>query len=287
MDVRADLERMQDAFPPSPSPPRPDLSDTLPVGPDHALGNDFYVPGPHGSSRMVRILALVALLCVVASVALPPIVQAWEAGRRGGEFSFMATVGGEPVRWNPCEPIHYVVNLGAAPPGSSQDVQQAVLGLSSATGIAFAYDGLTDEVPAHDRDVFQPDRYGDRWAPVLIGWVDPRTSSFDFEPDGHLAAGVAGPLYPRPGASTVYVSGIVALNVTDPNPPGFGSPGAQGPVVLHELAHVLGLGHFKAQGELMEPSGGGMTGLGPGDMEGLRELGRSAGCLATPPVPTG
>ena len=39
----------------------------------------------------------------------------------------MATLGGAPVRWNPCEPIHYVVNLGAAPAGSLQDVQDAVL----------------------------------------------------------------------------------------------------------------------------------------------------------------
>ena len=54
---------------------------------------------------------------------------------------------------------------------------------------------------------------------------------------------------------------------------------------MHELAHVLGLGHIKVQGELMEPSGGGVTDLGPGDLEGLSELGRSAGCLTTPPAP--
>ena len=259
----------------------------FPAGPDHSLGSDFYVPKPRGSSRMLRILALITLACVVASVAIPPIVNAWESGRRSHEFTFMATIGGTPVRWNPCEPIHYVVNLGAAPPGSLQDVQTAVLRLSSATGIGFVYDGLTDEVPTRDREVDQPDLYGDRWAPVLIGWVDPRTSSFDFDPGGREAAGVAGPLYPRPGPSTIYVSGVVAINVADPNPPGFDSPGEQGPVVLHELAHVLGLGHTKAEGELMEPSGGGMTGFGPGDLEGLDELGKSSGCLTTPPVPAG
>ena len=81
------------------------------------------------------------------------------------------------------------------------------------------------------------------------------------------------------------MSGVVAINDADPNPPGFGSQGAQGPVVLHELAHVMGLGHYKAIGELMEPSGGGMTDFGPGDLQGLRELGSSAGCLTTPPAP--
>lgn len=287
--MRADLEGMLDAPSPPhfPLPPRPDLTDTFPAGPDHALGTDFYVPGPRGSSRMVQILVLVLVVCVVAVAAVAPIVHAWESGHRSHEFSFMAMRSGEPVRWNPCEPIHYVVNLGAAPAGSLQDVQDAVLRLSAATGIAFVFDGLTDEVPARSRDVLQPERYGERWAPVLVGWVDPRTSSFDFDPDGHEAAGVAGPLYPDPGPHDVYVSGVVAINVADPNPPGFDSAGAQGPVVLHELAHVLGLGHFKAPGELMEPSGGGMTGFGPGDLEGLQELGRSAGCVTTPPVPTG
>lgn len=289
MDMRADLEQMQQALPPPPlpQPPRPDLDGTASAGADRALGTDFYVPEPRGSKRMVRILALVTLCCVVASVTIPPIVRVWESGRRSHEFSFMTMAGGGPVRWNPCEPIHYVVNLGAAPAGSLQDVHDAVLRLSSATGIVFVFDGLSAEIPARSRDVFQPERYGDRWAPVLVGWVDPTTSSFDFDPDGHEAAGVAGPLYPDPGPRDIYVSGVVAINVADPNPPGFGSPGAQGPVVLHELAHVLGLGHFTAEGELMEPSGGGMTELGPGDRQGLRELGRSAGCLATPSVPTG
>jgi hypothetical protein len=234
---------------------------------------------------MARLLAVITSVCLLAGLVGPPILHAWESGRKSHEFSFMATLGDRPVRWNPCEPIHYVVNLGAAPAGSLKDVQDAVLRITSATGIAFVFDGLSDEVPTRERPVFQPDRYGDRWAPVLIGWVDPRTSSFDFDPGGREAAGVAGPLYPQPGPSTIYVSGVVAINVADPNPPGWDSQGAQGPVVLHELAHVMGLGHYQARGELMEPSGGGMTGFGPGDLQGLRELGSSAGCLTTPPAP--
>ena len=33
-------------------------------------------------------------------------------------------------------------------------------------------DGVTDEQPAPERPAYQPDRYGDRWAPVLIGFAD-------------------------------------------------------------------------------------------------------------------
>ena len=286
--MRADLEGMHDtqAAGAPVVPPRPDLGDPRLVGPPHALGTDFY-RAPARRSRAAGAVAIALAMLVLAGTALTPIVHAWESTRHSDEFTFMATVGGRPIRWNPCQPIHYVVDLGAAPQGSLQDVQTAVLDVSDATGITFVYDGLTDEVPSAHRASFQPARYGDRWAPVLIGWVDPETSTFNFDPNGREAAGIAGPLTPDPGPQDIYVSGVVAINVADPNPPGFAEPGDQGPVVLHELGHVMGLGHAKQDGELMQPSGGGVTGFGPGDLEGLRELGRQAGCLPTPPVPSG
>ncbi len=281
--MSADLMGMHDA-PAATIPPRPDLgAGALPPF-ERELAPDFF--RPRRRSRVVAVISLILVSLLMLGAAVQPLLHAWQERGRSHEFTFMATQGSEPIRWNPCAPIHYIVDLGAAPAGSLEDIQRAALELSRATGIVFVYDGLTDEVPQLGRDPYQPDRYGDRWAPVLIGWVDPATSSFNFDPGGREAAGIAGPL--TPGAlQDIYVSGVVALNVADPNPPGFGSPGAQGPVLLHELAHVLGLGHIKVQGELMEPSGGGMTGFGPGDLEGLHELGRSAGCLTTPAVPAG
>jgi len=271
--------------PPLPPPVRPDLADVLPAVPDRSLGRDvFRAPG---RSRIAAAVAVALASVILLGVAATPALRAWEARGRSGEFTFMATRAGDPIRWNPCAPIHYVVNLGPAPPGSLEDVQAAVLDLSNATGIAFVYEGLTDEVPSRWRDPYQPERYGERWAPVLIGWVDPATSNFDFNPGGHEAAAIGGPITSDQGPRDVYVSGVVAINAADPNPPGFSSPGSQGPVLLHELAHVLGLGHVRERGELMEPSGGGVTGFGPGDLEGLRALGRPAGCIASPPLPTG
>jgi hypothetical protein len=225
-------------------------------------------------------VAVVAALLAV--VLAPPALRILESRGPSGQYRFLAAVAGEPLRWNPCQPIHYVVNLGSAPAGSLDDVQAAVLRVAGVTGITFAYDGLSDEPASRDRDLVQPERYGDRWAPVLIAWVDPRTSDFDFQPDGHDAAAIASP-FPAPNGEGVFVTGIVVLNAADPNPPGYTLPGDQGPVLLHELAHILGLGHVKRQGELMEPYGGGMTDYGPGDLEGLSRLGRQAGCLNTPP----
>lgn len=285
--MRADPMGMQEAPPsldPQGIPPRPDVGGGALPPSERELAPDFF--RPRRRSRWAVGVSLLLASLVLLSAVIQPLLRAWQERGRSHEFTFMAMQGSEPIRWNPCEPIHYVINLGAAPAGSLEDVQAATLELSKATGIVFAYDGLSDEVPALHRDPYQPDRYGERWAPVLIGWVDPTKSSFDFEPGGREAAGIAGPL--TPGAlQDIYVSGDVAINAADPNPPGFASAGSQGPVLLHELAHVLGLGHVKVQGELMESSGGGVTGFGPGDLEGLRELGRSSGCLTTPPVPTG
>ena len=35
-------------------------------------------------------------------------------------------------------------------------------------------------------------------------------------------------------------------------------------MLQHELSHVMGMGHVKQWGELMQPSGGGVTDYGPG-----------------------
>ncbi len=116
--MRAEPEGMHDTLAPSPIPPRPDLGSGFPPDPDHAVGADFYLPSPRGTRRMVRLLAVITTICLLAGLIGPPVLHAWESGRKSHEFSFMATLGGRPVRWNPCEPIHYVVNLGAAPAGS-------------------------------------------------------------------------------------------------------------------------------------------------------------------------
>lgn len=252
-------------LPPPPPPGRPDLDGDVPAR----------------RRRPTWVVAIAVLLVGTLAIAgLAPLLAG--EPHPGTDFAFLSrTPTGEPVRWNPCEPIHYVVNASMAPPGSIEDVHEAVRRISAATGISFAYDGLSDERPSMFRDPFIPDRYGERWAPVLIGWVDPEGSDIQFESEHGVASAVASPLYPNGGPSDVYVSGWVAMNREDPNPPGF-ELSWQGPVLLHELGHVMGLGHVSSIGEIMQPAGGGVTDLGPGDLEGLHRLGSSQGCLTVP-----
>jgi len=258
-------------------PPRPDLPLTWSAAP--ALEQPFR------RRRGQRVMAFVAVLAITVATlggGLLAVERLTRPDSDASQHDFLAhRMDGSPLRWNPCDTIHYVINPSTAPDGSVEDVHEAVRQVSRITGIAFAYDGLSDEVPSRRRLPLQRDRYGDRWAPVLIAWVDPDDTDIDFDRNGHEAAAVAAPARPLTGEE-LFVSGFIAMNIDDPNPPGFGWPGAQGPVLLHELGHIMGLAHVETAGEIMQKAGGGVTEYGPGDLEGLRKLGREAGCLTTP-----
>ena len=49
---------------------------------------------------------------------------------------------------------------------------------------------------------------------------------------------------------------------------------------MHELGHLVGLGHVADQSQLMFASMVGQTGFGDGDLEGLRQVG-SGPCFSS------
>src|ERR671919_1647801 len=135
-------------LPPPPVPLRPDLAAAEPP------------PRRRFRAWAVVVSALLALTLAVAAGG--PFLSGAGSEAASG-FVFLAqTDGGRPVRWNPCEAIHYVVNASLAPPGSIEDVHEAVRRISAATGIVFVYDGLTHEQATKHRDPFLPDLYGER-----------------------------------------------------------------------------------------------------------------------------
>lgn len=180
---------------------------------------------------------------------------------------------GQPfVAYDPCRPVHYVVRPDLAPPGTDQLIREAVSAVSAATGLQFVYDGPTAEAPAKDREAYQPDRYGKKWAPILIAWSTPEES-----PD--LAGRVAGfggsSSIQVPGEPYVYVTGQVQLDapglsetMTFPN-----GPALVRAIIMHELAHVVGLDHVNDPTQLMYEENNGQVGFGAGDRAGLALLG--------------
>lgn len=193
----------------------------------------------------------------------------------GGPHVFMATQadGTTPVAYDPCRPIPIVMNERTMPSAATGLVTEAIDEISAITGLRFSVEGPTDEGATSNRPTYQPDRYGDRWAPVLIAWTDAQE-----QPDlaGNIA-GVGGSAALEIGDSTrVYVSGIVHLDGPDidrilERPEGRYQTRA---IVLHELGHLIGLNHVDDPNELMYAENNGQTDFGKGDLTGLHALSR-------------
>jgi hypothetical protein len=205
-------------------------------------------------------------------------------------FQFVAHQddGTTPVAYDPCRPIHYVIRAQGEVPGGRQIVTDAVSRVSQATGLRFVYDGLTSEGPSRQRAPYQPKRYGDRWAPVLISWVTP-ADHLDFtaagvknDPSYYMVLGEGGSLSAGlPNQPRAKVTGMVMLNVRQltnvlRRPHGDKIVRA---VVQHELGHLVGLNHVNSPSNLMNSELElGVTDFAAGDLTGLAALGRGA-CL--------
>ncbi|MBI1352086.1 MAG: matrixin family metalloprotease [Actinomycetales bacterium] len=200
----------------------------------------------------------------------PPMTGAPSASFR---FENTRADGVAPVTWSPCRPIHYVIRELHSPPGGRQALLQAIATVAAATGLKFVDDGATDEPPSGQREPYQPERYGDRWAPVLIAWATPEEVP-DFGVD---IAGEAGAVrVTTPSGDSTYVSGVVYLDPAKYTQIAARSGQAVADsVILHELGHLVGLAHVNDQNQLMWPRGNlaGLTTYQAGDAAGLRSLG--------------
>lgn len=156
--------------------------------------------------------------------------------------------------------------------GTDQLSQQSVAAVSAATGLQFVYDGVTSEAPSKDRKAYQPDRYGKKWAPVLSAWSTPE------ETPGLAGrvAGIGGSSSLRvQGEPYVYVTGQVRLDAPGmmetlafPN-----GPALVRAIIMHELAHVVGLDHVNDPSQLMYQENNGQLDFGAGDRAGLALVG--------------
>ncbi|MCA4133913.1 matrixin family metalloprotease [Arthrobacter sp. M4] len=179
---------------------------------------------------------------------------------------------GQPVSYSPCRPIHYVINDALAPSAGREIIDDAVRKVSQATGLKFVYDGTTDELPADGRASYQPDKYGDRWAPVLIAWTSPA-----------VVPRLAGQTIGLGGSSSIglsngykaYVTGTLSLDAAQFRQvlTAWNGRDVGAAVVMHELGHLLGLDHVDDPTQLMYDEASSVHDFAAGDLAGLAKLG--------------
>jgi len=221
----------------------------------------------------------------VAAQSAPPPTSPWAAPApptppvtvdQSGSYAFLRrNADGTPYRYDPCTPLHYVVNPAGGPADMVTIVSEAFRRLSDATGMTFISDGMTNDAPSATRS---PVKAGGGWAPILVAY----TRDTAIVPSRDAATGGSTYVLANDGRG-VYVTGMVSLSLTNQPTDGWGSARSLGGVVLHELAHVVGLDHVTDRTQLMYPVVPAIpAAYAAGDRRGLALVGRNAGCFAPP-----
>ena len=191
------------------------------------------------------------------------------------------------MRWNPCRPIHYAVNVSEAadPAGARSDVQQAIARVASATGLTFVDDGATTLVPTKT----WLDDGGATSSDLVIAWAKPGSGPGESDLFGTDADGEGG--WWESGTSTDGAHWVWQIErgfvVIDPSgatdyAPGFGAGETRGVLLMHELGHAVGLGHTGDPREVMFPviTPSAHATWGPGDLDALALVGKVSGCIS-------
>ncbi len=197
-----------------------------------------------------------------------------QAGTRGA-YAFSAHQQGDPdapVGYDPCKPVRVKVNPLYAPEGYQDLVEEALDRVGAAAGLRLEYDGTTTERP----------QWETRYVPVFLGAPRSRAGLIawaDADEVPELAgrvAGVGGSVAVEDQFGTTrFITGGVTLDrvlFAELMASDSGRSEARA-ILLHELAHLLGLAHVGDRDELMNAENFGLLDFGPGDLAGLAKVG--------------
>ncbi len=184
------------------------------------------------------------------------------------------------TRWNPCTTIGYRVNARQATRGAVKDTRRAFRRMAQATGFRFAYRGRTSRLPTTGTNSWYPSD-----TQVVVAWARPSQSSLlgAYPKAAGVGAAVAHTgYYNGDGSRTNKISrGMVVINSTMKQRPGFGTGLTRGDTLLHEIGHAMGLSHAGADEQMMYAYlTRSAARFGRGDLRALEARGSKLGCVS-------
>jgi hypothetical protein len=203
------------------------------------------------------------------------------AALTSASYRFSSILDGAPVRWNPCQAIHWRANVARGPVGGLDVLKAAVAHIAASTRTTWVYDGATATVPS---TAYLPKVPSNTNKPVVIGWTDGTASDLLRGKPAQVLGmtrtvwfGVDDGMGHRAAATR---AAVVALDRTDKLP--LRGTQSWSATALHELGHVMGLDHPADTRQLMAATLPNVPTLQTGDETGLHRVGRDAGCVTIP-----
>lgn len=180
------------------------------------------------------------------------------------------------MRWNPCRTVTWRFNFRGAPRGAFADARRAMSRVTRATGIRFHYVGRTRVIPGTSKG-------WPRGTGIVIAYSRPWQSKWNLR---GRTVGQGGPTKLVAGRDArgdmwrIQRGGVV-MDASQWLRPGFGVGDSRGRVMMHEIGHVLGLGHAGHRSEMMVGTANPdiPARWGAGDLRGLSRMGLSQGCV--------
>jgi hypothetical protein len=203
---------------------------------------------------------------LLAGIAETRTVVTVKGAGRPSAWRPLAGSKARPAHWTTCS-IGYRVNPRRMPAHGLADLREAMRRVTQVSGVRFRRKGTTSLVPYAGDGRAGSNR-------ITVAWATMRQTR------GLLHPGVAGVGGTRHQGGRIF-TGFLVLNTAFSKgaPAGFGQGVPHGLVLMHELGHVLGLGHPRNRHQIMTPGAPQPASVwGAGDLRGLRALGRAGGC---------